>query len=142
MVGTAAGTLVAVVTFAALRRGGWEVPVVLLPGAMLPLLRARDYGFRTAGIAPLTLLLSDISNLVGAERAGRLMADSLIGRGIAFPAGVRPVDQGRRRVSSDRTVAGTTRTYSPGGSLVIRRTGRLPDAEVDPVRAGWTGKQA
>ncbi|MFD7085189.1 FUSC family protein [Streptomyces sp. NPDC059918] len=85
--GTAVGLLAAVAVFAAVPRGWWEVPVLLLLGAVLPLLSARGYGAQTAVVTPVILLLSDMANLEGAELVGQLMADSLIGCAVALVAG-------------------------------------------------------
>ncbi|WP_078860356.1 FUSC family protein [Streptomyces sp. NRRL F-2747] len=85
--GTAVGLLAAVAVFAAVPRGWWEVPVLVLLGALLPALSARGYGAQTAAVTPVILLLSDMVNLEGAELAGQLMADSLIGCAVALVVG-------------------------------------------------------
>ncbi|MFF0549802.1 FUSC family protein [Streptomyces sp. NPDC004311] len=85
--GTAAGLLAAVAVFAAVPRGWPEVPVLMLLGALLPVLSRRGYGFQTAAITPVILLLSDLGNLEGTELAGQLMADSLIGCALALVVG-------------------------------------------------------
>ncbi|MER6196954.1 FUSC family protein [Streptomyces sp. NPDC001586] len=85
--GTAAGLLAAVAVFAAVPRGWWEVPVLVLLGALLPVLSRRGYGFQTAAVTPVILLLSDLGNLEGAELVGQLMSDSLIGCAIALAFG-------------------------------------------------------
>ncbi|MFF3013766.1 FUSC family protein [Streptomyces sp. NPDC057939] len=85
--GTAAGLLTGIAVFTAVPRGWWDVPVLMLLGALLPALSRRGYGFQTAAITPVILLLSDLSNLEGGELVGQLMWDSLIGCSLALLMG-------------------------------------------------------
>ncbi|MFF9983650.1 FUSC family protein [Streptomyces erythrochromogenes] len=103
--GTAAGLLAAVAVFAAVPRGWWEVPVLMLLGALLPVLSRRGYGFQTAAITPVILLLSDLGNLEGAELVGQLMWDSLIGCAIALVVG-HALWPGARRTARNTAAAG------------------------------------
>ncbi|MFE7100237.1 FUSC family protein [Streptomyces erythrochromogenes] len=111
--GTAAGLLAAVAVFAAVPRGWWEVPVLMLLGALLPVLSRRGYGFQTAAITPVILLLSDVSNLEGAELAGQLMWDSLVGCAIALVVGHALWPRARR----------TARTATAAGVGIVRPAG-------------------
>ncbi|MFE7181895.1 FUSC family protein [Streptomyces erythrochromogenes] len=103
--GTAAGLLAAVAVFAAVPRGWWEVPVLVLLGALLPVLSRRGYGFQTAAITPVIILLSDLGNLEGAELVGQLMWDSLIGCAIALVVG-HALWPGARRTARNTAAAG------------------------------------
>ncbi|MFK0013411.1 FUSC family protein [Streptomyces sp. NPDC091027] len=103
--GTAAGLLAAVAVFAAVPRGWPEVPVLMLLGALLPVLSRRGYGFQTAAITPVILLLSDLGNLEGTELAGQLMADSLIGCALALIVG-HALWPGARRTARNAPAAG------------------------------------
>ncbi|MFE4258079.1 FUSC family protein [Streptomyces sp. NPDC056883] len=85
--GTAAGLLAAVAVFAGVPRGWWDVPVLVLLGALMPALSGRGYGAQTAAVTPIVLLLSDMANLEGAELVGQLMWDSLIGCAVVLVAG-------------------------------------------------------
>ncbi|MFJ9768409.1 FUSC family protein [Streptomyces erythrochromogenes] len=115
-VGTAAGLVAAVAVFAAVPRGWWEVPVLMLLGALLPVLSRRGYGFQTAAITPVILLLSDLSNLEGTELAGQLMADSLIGCAIALVVG-HALWPGARRTARDTAGAGVGFVRPAGGPI-------------------------
>ncbi|MEV6681885.1 FUSC family protein [Streptomyces erythrochromogenes] len=114
--GTSAGLLAAVAVFAAVPRGWWEVPVLLLLGALLPVLSRRGYGFQTAAITPVILLLSDLGNLEGAELVGQLMWDSLIGCAIALVVG-HALWPGARRTARDTTAAGVAFVRPAGGPI-------------------------
>ncbi|MFE6912089.1 FUSC family protein [Streptomyces erythrochromogenes] len=114
--GTAAGLLAAVAVFAAVPRGWWEVPVLMLLGALLPVLSRRGYGFQTAAITPVILLLSDLSNLEGTELAGQLMTDSLIGCAIALVVG-HALWPGARRTARDTAAAGVAFVRPAGGPI-------------------------
>ncbi|MFF0215948.1 FUSC family protein [Streptomyces vinaceus] len=111
--GTAAGLLAAVAVFAAVPRGWWEVPVLALLGALLPVLSRRGYGFQTAAVTPVILLLSDLSNLEGASLVGQLMADSLIGCAIALVAGHALWPGVRRTARTASTAAQAPGTAEP-----------------------------
>ncbi|MEU8778080.1 FUSC family protein [Streptomyces sp. NPDC048606] len=114
--GTATGLLVAVAVFAAVPRGWWELPVLMLLGALLPVLSRRGYGFQTAAVTPVILLLSDLGNLEGAELVGQLMQDSLIGCAIALVVG-HLLWPGARRSRSD---AGRTADVAASGEASVR----------------------
>ncbi|MGW6406998.1 FUSC family protein [Streptomyces vinaceus] len=113
--GTAGGLLAAVAVFAAVPRGWWEVPVLVLLGALLPAFSRRGYGFQTAAVTPVILLLSDLGNLEGAELVGQLMADSLIGCAIALVVGHVLWPGVRRTAHTARAArAASTAAQAPG----------------------------
>ncbi|MGC0422688.1 FUSC family protein [Embleya sp. AB8] len=85
--GTAAGLVVAGVILEFVPRGGWEVPVVLVLAAALPILSRRGYGYQTAVITPLILILSDLLGHQGVGLLAPRLVDSLIGCAIVLVAG-------------------------------------------------------
>ncbi|MER7175324.1 FUSC family protein [Streptomyces mesophilus] len=86
-VGTAAGLLVAAAVLAEVPRGWWDVPVLLVLAPLIPALTPRGYGYQTAAITPVILLLSDTMNQQGFGLVMPRLYDSLIGCGIALVAG-------------------------------------------------------
>ncbi|MFI1811152.1 FUSC family protein [Streptomyces sp. NPDC020422] len=85
--GTAAGLLLAAPVLAAVPRGWWDVPVMMLLAALIPAFSAKGYAFQTAAITPVILLLSDLLNHQGFDLVLPRLYDSLIGCGIALVAG-------------------------------------------------------
>ncbi|MFI8963373.1 FUSC family protein [Streptomyces sp. NPDC053493] len=85
--GTAAGLLIAAPVLAEVPRGWWDVPVMMLLGALIPALSAKGYAFQTAAITPVILLLSDLLNHQGFGLVLPRLYDSLVGCGIALVAG-------------------------------------------------------
>ncbi|MEV8625055.1 FUSC family protein [Streptomyces sp. NPDC051079] len=85
--GTAAGLLIAAPLLAAVPRGWWDVPVMMLLAALIPAFSAKGYAFQTAAITPVILLLSDLLNHQGFDLVLPRLYDSLIGCGIALVAG-------------------------------------------------------
>ncbi|GAA2792676.1 FUSC family protein [Streptomyces showdoensis] len=85
--GTAAGLLVAAPVLAAVPRGWWDVPVMMLLAALIPAFSAKGYAFQTAAITPVILLLSDLLNHQGFDLVLPRLYDSLIGCAIALVAG-------------------------------------------------------
>lgn len=85
--GTAAGLLLAAPVLAAVPRGWWDVPVMLLLAALIPAFSAKGYAFQTAAITPVILLLSDLLNHQGFGLVMPRLYDSLIGCGIVLVAG-------------------------------------------------------
>ncbi|MFD9911016.1 FUSC family protein [Streptomyces sp. NPDC059063] len=86
-VGTAAGLVVAAAVLASVDRGWWDVPVVFALAMLIPALTPRGYGYQTAAITPVILLLSDVLNHQGFGLVLPRLLDSLIGCGIALVAG-------------------------------------------------------
>ncbi|MFE6165155.1 FUSC family protein [Streptomyces sp. NPDC056486] len=85
--GTAAGLVVAAAVLSQVPRGWWDVPVMLLLAALIPAFTPRGYGYQTAAITPVILLLSDVLNHQGFGLVVPRLVDSLIGCGIALVAG-------------------------------------------------------
>ncbi|MCF3118796.1 MULTISPECIES: FUSC family protein [Streptomyces] len=85
--GTAAGLVLAAAVLAEVPHGWWDVPVMMLLAPLIPALTTRGYGYQTAAITPVILLLSDILNHQGLGLVLPRLLDSLIGCGIALVAG-------------------------------------------------------
>ncbi|WP_338698543.1 FUSC family protein [Streptomyces sp. Q6] len=85
--GTAAGLVVAAAVLAEVPMGWWDVPVMMLLAPLIPALTPRGYGFQTAAITPVILLLSDILNHQGTALLWPRLLDSLMGCAIALVAG-------------------------------------------------------
>ncbi|KOV91932.1 FUSC family protein [Streptomyces sp. NRRL B-3648] len=85
--GTVAGLVLAAVILAEVPMGWWDVPVLFLLAPLVPALTPRGYGFQTAAITPVILLLSDVLNHQGTALLLPRLNDSLIGCTIALTAG-------------------------------------------------------
>ncbi|MCX4665661.1 FUSC family protein [Streptomyces sp. NBC_01381] len=85
--GTVAGLVVAAAVLAEVPRGWWDVPVMMALAALIPALTPRGYGYQTAAITPVILLLSDILNHQGFGLVVPRLVDSLIGCAISLVAG-------------------------------------------------------
>ncbi|MBO1333577.1 FUSC family protein [Streptomyces sp. VRA16 Mangrove soil] len=85
--GTAAGLVVAAAVLSEVPIGWWDVPVMMLLAPLIPALTPRGYGFQTAAITPVILVLSDILNHQGTALLWPRLLDSLMGCGIALVAG-------------------------------------------------------
>ncbi|WP_367043824.1 FUSC family protein [Streptomyces sp. Je 1-332] len=85
--GTAAGLVVAAAVLSEVPRGWWDVPVMFVLAALIPALTTRGYGFQTAAITPVILLLSDVLNHQGFGLVVPRLVDSLIGCAISLVAG-------------------------------------------------------
>ncbi|MFE4580735.1 FUSC family protein [Streptomyces chartreusis] len=85
--GTVAGLVVAAAVLAEVPRGWWDVPVLLILAPLIPALTPRGYGYQTAAITPVILLLSDVLNRQGTGLLLPRLVDSLIGCAIALVAG-------------------------------------------------------
>lgn len=85
--GTVVGLVAAAAVLAQVPRGWWDVPVMLVLGALVPVFSARGYGYQTAAITPVILLLSDILNREGVGLLVPRLLDSLMGCAIALVAG-------------------------------------------------------
>ncbi|MEV7996505.1 FUSC family protein [Streptomyces sp. NPDC086077] len=85
--GTVAGLVVAAGVLSEVPRGWWDVPVMLVLAPLIPALTPRGYGFQTAAITPVILLLSDILNQEGTALLLPRLVDSLMGCAIALIAG-------------------------------------------------------
>ncbi|MFF3908281.1 FUSC family protein [Streptomyces sp. NPDC001848] len=85
--GTVAGLLVAAVVLAVVPRGWWDVPTLMVLAPLIPTLTPRGYGYQTAAITPVILLLSDLLNHLGTALLVPRLVDSLIGCAIALVVG-------------------------------------------------------
>ncbi|MFE6620705.1 FUSC family protein [Streptomyces sp. NPDC057740] len=85
--GTVAGLVIAAAVLAEVPRGWWDVPVLLLLAPLVPALTPRGYGYQTAAITPVILLLSDVLNRQGTALLLPRLVDSLMGCAIALVAG-------------------------------------------------------
>lgn len=85
--GTVAGLVIAAAVLAQVPRGWWDVPVLLLLAPLIPALTPRGYGYQTAAITPVILLLSDVLNREGTALLLPRLVDSLMGCAIALVAG-------------------------------------------------------
>ncbi|MFF9021811.1 FUSC family protein [Streptomyces eurythermus] len=86
-VGTVAGLVVAAVVLAEVPLGWWDVPVLFLLAPLIPALTPRGYGYQTAAITPVIILLSDVLNRQGTALLLPRLNDSLLGCAIALTAG-------------------------------------------------------
>ncbi|MFE0512706.1 FUSC family protein [Streptomyces sp. NPDC058964] len=85
--GTVAGLVVAAAVLAEVPRGWWDVPVMMVLAPLIPALTPRGYGYQTAAITPVILLLSDNLNHQGTALLLPRLTDSLLGCAIALVAG-------------------------------------------------------
>ncbi|GLX20845.1 MULTISPECIES: FUSC family protein [Streptomyces] len=85
--GTAAGLVLAAAVLAEVPRGWWDVPVMMVLAALIPVFSAKGYAFQTAAITPVILLLSDQLNHEGFDLILPRLLDSLIGCAIVLVAG-------------------------------------------------------
>ncbi|MEE1837245.1 FUSC family protein [Streptomyces sp. SP17KL33] len=85
--GTVVGLVVAAAILTEVPRGWWDVPVLLLLAPLIPVFTPRGYGYQTAAITPVILLLSDTLNHQGADLLVPRLVDSLMGCAIALVAG-------------------------------------------------------
>jgi uncharacterized membrane protein YccC len=85
--GTVAGLVIAAAVLAEVPRGWWDVPVMLLLAPLIPAFTPRGYGYQTAAITPVILLLSDVLNREGTALLLPRLVDSLMGCAIALVAG-------------------------------------------------------
>ncbi|KKD05112.1 FUSC family protein [Streptomyces sp. WM6386] len=86
-VGTVGGLVIAAAVLSQVPRGWWDVPVMLALAPLIPALTPRGYGYQTAAITPVILLLSDVLNHQGTALLMPRLVDSLMGCGIALVAG-------------------------------------------------------
>ncbi|MFJ2828793.1 FUSC family protein [Streptomyces sp. NPDC087263] len=85
--GTVAGLVVAAGVLAVVPLGWWDVPVMFVLAPLIPALTRRGYGYQTAAVTPVILLLSDVLNHQGTALVVPRLVDSLIGCAIALVAG-------------------------------------------------------
>ncbi|MFI5549197.1 FUSC family protein [Streptomyces sp. NPDC051738] len=85
--GTVAGLVIAAAVLAQVPRGWADVPTLMLLAPLIPALTPRGYGYQTAAITPVILLLSDVLNRAGTALLLPRLVDSLLGCAIALVAG-------------------------------------------------------
>ncbi|MFI5976468.1 FUSC family protein [Streptomyces sp. NPDC051452] len=85
--GTVAGLVIAAVVLAEVPLGWWDVPALLVLAPLIPALTPRGYGYQTAAITPVILLLSDLLNHQGTALLLPRLTDSLLGCAVALIAG-------------------------------------------------------
>lgn len=85
--GTVAGLVVAAGVLAVVPLGWWDVPVMIVLAPLIPALTPRGYGYQTAAVTPVILLLSDVLNHQGTALLVPRLVDSLMGCAIAIVAG-------------------------------------------------------
>ncbi|MFB6521903.1 FUSC family protein [Streptomyces sp. NPDC056401] len=85
--GTAGGLVVAAAVLSEVPRGWWDVPVMVVLAALIPVFSVKGYAFQTAAITPVILLLSDLLNHQGFDLVRPRLLDSLIGCAITLIAG-------------------------------------------------------
>ncbi|MFJ4936423.1 FUSC family protein [Streptomyces pseudovenezuelae] len=85
--GTVAGLVVAAAVLSQVPRGWWDVAAMLVLAPLIPALTPRGYGYQTAAITPVILLLSDVLNHQGTALLMPRLLDSLMGCAIALVAG-------------------------------------------------------
>ncbi|MEV7324158.1 FUSC family protein [Streptomyces sp. NPDC093970] len=85
--GTVVGLVVAATVLALVPRGWSDVPVMMVLAPLIPALTPRGYGFQTAAVTPVILLLSDNLNHMGTGLLAPRLLDSLLGCAIALIAG-------------------------------------------------------
>ncbi|MEU6244006.1 FUSC family protein [Streptomyces sp. NPDC047024] len=85
--GTVAGLVLAAGILAEVPLGWWSVLVLALLAPLVPVLTPRGYGYQTAAITPMILLLIDILTHQGTGLLLPRLVDSLIGSAIALVAG-------------------------------------------------------
>ncbi|MGW0734281.1 FUSC family protein [Streptomyces sp. NPDC002851] len=85
--GTAAGLVIAAGVLSQVPRGWWDVLALFVLAPLIPALTPRGYGYQTAAITPVILLVSDILNRQGTALIAPRLYDSLLGCAIALVAG-------------------------------------------------------
>ncbi|WP_406331482.1 FUSC family protein [Streptomyces sp. NBC_00203] len=85
--GTVAGLVVAAAVLTFVPNGWWDVLALFVLAPLIPVLTPRGYGYQTAAITPVILLLSDLLNHQGTGLLVPRLVDSLMGCAIALVAG-------------------------------------------------------
>jgi uncharacterized membrane protein YccC len=85
--GTVAGLVVAAGVLAAVPVGWWDVAVMFVLAPLIPVFTPRGYGYQTAAVTPVILVVSDVLNHEGIALLAPRLVDSLIGCAIAIVAG-------------------------------------------------------
>ncbi|MFD4523746.1 FUSC family protein [Streptomyces sp. NPDC058470] len=85
--GTVAGLVVAAGVLTVVPLGWWDVPVMCVLAPLIPAFTPRGYGYQTAAVTPVILLLSDVLNHQGTALLVPRLVDSLMACAIAIVAG-------------------------------------------------------
>ncbi|MCB5163437.1 FUSC family protein [Streptomyces bambusae] len=133
--GTAGGLVVAAAVLAEVPRGWWDVPVMVVLGALIPAFSAKGYVFQTAAITPVILLLSDLLNHQGFDLIRPRLFDSLIGCAITLVAGYLLWPESWRSRLGDRLAD----TVEDAARYVERAFGEVP-ADEAALRAARTAR--
>ncbi|MGW1767328.1 FUSC family protein [Streptomyces sp. NPDC002073] len=123
--GTAGGLVIAAAVLAEVPRGWWDVPVMVVLGALIPAFSAKGYVFQTVAITPVILLLSDLLNHQGFDLIRPRLLDSLIGCAITLVAGYLLWPESWHTRVGDRLAD----TVEDAARYVERAFGALPDSE-------------
>ncbi|MFJ9345262.1 FUSC family protein [Streptomyces sp. NPDC101237] len=125
--GTVVGLVVAATVLALVPRGWWDVPVMMLLAPLIPALTPRGYGFQTAAVTPVILLLSDNLNHQGTGLLAPRLVDSVLGCAIALIAGYLLWPESWRTRVGDRladavadTAAYVVLAFEPGADPAAR----------------------
>ncbi|WP_307619142.1 FUSC family protein [Streptomyces sp. V3I7] len=125
--GTVAGLVLAAAVLAEVPIGWWDVLVLALLAPLIPILTPRGYGYQTAVITPLILLLIDILTHQGTGLLLPRLIDSLMGCAIALVAGYLLWPE------SWRTRLGRRLADAVAHTATYVETAFAPDADADPV---------
>ncbi|MFI8262359.1 MULTISPECIES: FUSC family protein [unclassified Streptomyces] len=136
--GTAVGLVVAAAVLAEVPRGWWDVPVMVVLGALIPAFSAKGYAFQTAAITPVILLLSDLLNHQGFDLIRPRLLDSLIGCAITLIAGYLLWPESWHTRIGDRLAD----TVDDAARYVERAFGAPPDTEAGQRAARTARLQA
>ncbi|MFC9844091.1 FUSC family protein [Streptomyces sp. NPDC060223] len=85
--GTVVGLVVTAGVLTVVPVGWWDVPVMFVLAPLIPAFSRRGYGYQTAAVTPVILLLSDVLNHQGTALIVPRLVDSLIGCAIALVVG-------------------------------------------------------
>ncbi|TDU77023.1 FUSC family protein [Streptomyces sp. KS 21] len=136
--GTAAGLVVAAAVLAEVPRGWWDVPVMVVLGALIPAFSVKGYAFQTAAITPVILLLSDLLNHQGFDLIRPRLLDSLIGCAITLVFGYLLWPESWHTRIGDRLAD----TVDDAARYVERAFGGHPDTEAGRQAARTARLQA
>lgn len=133
--GTAGGLVVAAAVLSEVPRGWWDVPVMVVLAALIPVFSVKGYAFQTAAITPVILLLSDLLNHQGFDLVRPRLLDSLIGCAITLIAGYLLWPESWHTRIGDRLAD----TVDDAARYVERAFGAHPDTE-EGLRAARTAR--
>jgi uncharacterized membrane protein YccC len=85
--GSVVGLVIAAAVVSQVAPGWWDVPVMAVLAALIPAMSAKGYGFQTAAVTPVVLLLTDLLSHKGVDLVLLRFVDSLIGCAIVLTVG-------------------------------------------------------